>query len=202
MRTIHIDVADKVATYRAEDGAIVCGNADYQVEFAFDDEFAEHSNKTAVIIADDKRIDVNFTGNSCPMPMVSRVRRINIGVIVDGVLATTRAEIPCIPSIACIDVANTEDFVRTVSGVWVFNESVDCSTNIGQTVNFVSNSSNLVHIMTVALDNLMMYQEGVGPVFNNGSWTDEAYRIVDFGTEPQEVSEEFYTWLTANAVKR
>ena len=30
-------------------------------------------------------------------------------------------------------------------------------------------------------------------------WENEAYRTVDFGTTAQEVSEEFYTWFTANA---
>ena len=33
-------------------------------------------------------------------------------------------------------------------------------------------------------------------------WVNEAYRTVDFGTEPQEVPEEFYLWLKDNAVKQ
>lgn len=35
----------------------------------------------------------------------------------------------------------------------------------------------------------------------NDSWTDEAYRTIDFGAAYQNVSDEFYTWLTANAVQ-
>lgn len=31
------------------------------------------------------------------------------------------------------------------------------------------------------------------------AWTDEAYRIMDFGETPQEVDEAFYTYFMANA---
>ena len=33
MKTLHISILDKVATYRQRDGEIVCGNSDYQIEF-------------------------------------------------------------------------------------------------------------------------------------------------------------------------
>ena len=35
-----------------------------------------------------------------------------------------------------------------------------------------------------------------------GNWKSEAYRTVDFGTEAQEVPEEFYDWFIANATKQ
>lgn len=37
-------------------------------------------------------------------------------------------------------------------------------------------------------------------VYMNG-WFDESYRYVDFGSEPQAVSKDFYEWFTANATK-
>lgn len=33
-------------------------------------------------------------------------------------------------------------------------------------------------------------------------WKDKKYQTVDFGIEPQEVTEEFYNWMLANAVKQ
>lgn len=44
----------------------------------------------------------------------------------------------------------------------------------------------------------------VKSVYSFGSskiWTDEAYRTIDFGAAYQEVSDDFYNWLTANAVQ-
>lgn len=204
MKTIHFDVADKVATYNTEDGAIVCGNADYQAEFAFDDEWNAHSKKTAVIIADNKRIYVDFTGNICPLPMVSRVKSIGVGVIVAGELATTRADVPCIPSIAC-NTAPKEpiyNVVPKVSGVWVFNETLSAEKGIKETVSFINGSGTPVLKIEVSLSGGIVLMFGSSPIYYAAEWEYETNRTVDFGTTAQEVSEEFYTWLTANAVKQ
>ena len=41
--------------------------------------------------------------------------------------------------------------------------------------------------------------EGVDPAGNIHAWSDEAYRIVDFGSIPKAVPIEFYQWLLENA---
>ena len=65
---LHIDVVNKVATYQKRDGCIVCGNSGYQIEFNFDSEWDNVSDKQAVLIvngtpiyADIKNTDTTYT---------------------------------------------------------------------------------------------------------------------------------------------
>ena len=49
---------------------------------------------------------------------------------------------------------------------------------------------------------LLAYADGAyGDLFAVSGWADDAYRTIDFGTESQAVSAEFYDWLTGNAVQ-
>ena len=101
----------------------------------------------------------------------------------------------------------TELLVPAVSGVWVFNEIIDFPMNadINADINFVSNGTSFNRIF--ASGGLITYTSGIG---EDASIIDACvesvmqndYRIVDFGTEHQEVSEDFYTWFIANAVKQ
>ena len=90
-----------------------------------------------------------------------------------------------------------ELLVPTVSGVWVFNSDID-SPDFIQTVNFSSDGKTYEKMWAEMSE--VYYDDDVA--WNSTDWYNEAYRTVDFGTEPQEVSEEFYAWLTANAVKQ
>lgn len=103
MKTLHIDVANKIATYQKADGAIVCGNSDYQVEFAFDEEWASHNTKKARFVYGGVYKDVEFTGNTCPIPVIVRATEVEVGVYVEGeeMATTTGAKIPCVLSILC-----------------------------------------------------------------------------------------------------
>lgn len=103
MKTLHIDIANKIATYQKADGAIVCGNSDYQVEFAFDEEWAAHATKKARFVYGGIYKDVEFTGNTCPIPVIVRATEVEVGVYVEGVnmATTTGAKIPCVLSILC-----------------------------------------------------------------------------------------------------
>ena len=101
MRTLHITVNNKIATYLNRDGSIVCGNSDYQIVFAFDSEWDAHEEKVARFIWNGKYLDVKFTGNTVKVPIVSNTTLLKVGVYVEGLSTTTSASIPCTHSILC-----------------------------------------------------------------------------------------------------
>lgn len=106
MKILHIQVVDKVATYQMRDGSIICGNDDYQLEFTFDAEWSEHQKKTARFIWNGQYFDQEFTGTTCPVPVLNNTDTVTVGVYVgesadDAILSTTRELIPCIRSIRC-----------------------------------------------------------------------------------------------------
>ena len=216
MNTIHIEVQNKRLTYSKRDGDIICGNNDYQLEFTFDEEWNAHAQKIArFIIPNGKATDVPFSGNTCKVPMLSNVTALEVGVFVEDELSTTTVIIPCELSVRCkVSSENfvfpeyngeTELLVPTVSGVWVFGEGAPYTDGeqIDQSVNFVCDGINCNFIS--AQENGLDFQP-IGTEIDNyvydSMWIEEAYRTVDFGTTPQEVSEEFYAWFTANAVKQ
>ena len=108
--------------------------------------------------------------------------------------------------------------VKTLSGTWKFNENQSLSNQVSiiQTINFTSNGEKFEYISrsytvftsgnTILTNDQLTYGPEDGSMsigaWQPNTWTDEAYRTVDFGTEPQEVSEDFYTWFIANAVKQ
>lgn len=100
-KILHVNVANKVATYQKRDGAIVCGNRDYQLKFTFDAEWAEHSKKTARFLWGGDYFDVEFTGDTCDVPMISGTKTVEVGVYAGDLETTTGAEIPCLLSILC-----------------------------------------------------------------------------------------------------
>lgn len=100
-KTLHVSVKDKIATYAQRDGAVVCGNSDYQISFAFDSEWDEYPEKTARFIWNGHHYDVPFTGDICPMPMVIGATYCLVGVYVEGLETTTPAKIDCLLSVLC-----------------------------------------------------------------------------------------------------
>ena len=104
MKTFHIIVANKVATYLQRDGYIVCGNSDNQIEFTFDDEWKAYNTKTVRFIWNGKYKDVKVTGsNIFKVPVVDNTEKVTVGVYVEGenMSTTTPATIPCQRSILC-----------------------------------------------------------------------------------------------------
>lgn len=101
MQTLHIIVSNKIATYQRRDGDIVCGNSDYQIAFTFDDEWAEHAEKTARFIWNGQYFDVDFTGDTCPVPIVTNTNQLTVGVYAGQLSTTTPATIGCKKSILC-----------------------------------------------------------------------------------------------------
>lgn len=101
MKTLHIMVANKIAEYIRRDGDIVCGNSDYQIEFTFDSEWADHSEKKARFIWRGKFYDVPFVGNVCEVPIIKNADSVEVGVYAGELSTTTKAIIGCKRSILC-----------------------------------------------------------------------------------------------------
>lgn len=100
---ITIEIKDKIATCLTE-LPIVCGNADYVVDFVFDEEWEQHEVKTAVFVVNGKAIDQVFAGNVCPIPVIQNTLITWVGVFAgtvnDGTLSTsTPALVKCVPCI-------------------------------------------------------------------------------------------------------
>lgn len=101
MKILHISVNGKKATYLKRDGAIVCGNSDYVIAFTFDDEWSKYDKKMARFVVNGTFKDVAFTGTTCEVPILSNTNQLLVGVYAGELTTTTRATIPCLPSILC-----------------------------------------------------------------------------------------------------
>ena len=102
MRILHVVVNNKIATYTARDGHIVCGNSDYSLKFTFDSEWDSHTTKTARFVWNGKYYDQVFTGDECVVPVITNANRVDVGVFAGSLTTTTPAIIPCERSIICL----------------------------------------------------------------------------------------------------
>lgn len=92
-----------------------------------------------------------------------------------------------------------------VSGVWKFNETLVNIPNKKTEFDVVYTMGNDITyngLSFIYTDTMFPTDEPEIEFYAGGDWNDDAFRIIDFGTEPQEVSEEFYLWVKANAVKQ
>lgn len=101
IKTLRINVKDKIATYLQRDGVIVCGNKGYKLAFSFDEEWEAYPTKTARFIWKGKYFDKDFTGNECSVPVINDATEVTVGVYAGDLKTTTPAEIPCLISILC-----------------------------------------------------------------------------------------------------
>lgn len=99
MPTIEIQVKNKIAASPV--GHITCGNSDYQIKFAFDDEWKAHSVKTARFVYNGQYTDVVFDGDICPVPVISDATVCAVGVYAGNLHTTTPALVTCDKSILC-----------------------------------------------------------------------------------------------------
>lgn len=100
---------------------------------------------------------------------------------------------------------------KLISGIWYFNEVLTFDNAIADyPINFTSiyqpnekftvmdayseDPNGILEYETATYDEYVVY--GSRP-----EWSHEEARTVNFGSTPQSVSDEFYTWLTANATK-
>lgn len=100
MNTIKVAVRNKIAT-KTDDTEYICGNSDFVVVFEFDPEWNKFNAKTARFAYEGKYQDVVFTGNECPVPVISGTHRIRVGVFAGDLHTTTPAYIPAKKSILC-----------------------------------------------------------------------------------------------------
>lgn len=91
---------------------IVCGNSGYNIQFTFDQEWANYTVKTARFVyaqgGQAKYQDVVFTGESVEVPVLSNVREVLVGVYSGDLKTTTPARILCEQSILCSDPVHEE----------------------------------------------------------------------------------------------
>lgn len=106
MPVINVKIRDKVAT--CAEGRIVCGNADYTIDFDFDAEWAAYEAKTARFSYGGKYVDQVFTGTVCPVPVVYNTAFLSVGVFAGDLRTTTPVLIDCDRSIRCADGAPVE----------------------------------------------------------------------------------------------
>ena len=98
---------------------------------------------------------------------------------------------------------------KTLKGKWYWKESIDFSalkSYTEQSVNFTSDGMTYISLGLHPQEAYIFYgflngtqTQYDAPKYQDGTWSESTYRTIDFGTEPQEVSDEFYAFLTANA---
>lgn len=101
MKTLNVNITNKVAVYSQRGGEIVCGNDDYQIKFTFDAEWDAYSSKTARFSWNGQYKDVDFTGDTVTVPVLFNTSVLMVGVYAGDLSTTTRARIVCVPSVLC-----------------------------------------------------------------------------------------------------
>ena len=103
-----INIKNGVATHnQSADQLPVCGNSVHSVVFEFDEEWDGHEKKTARFKWGGKHKDVEFTGNTCEVPIVKNTQSVLVGVYVgeepddEVVLSSTDAVIKYQTSTRC-----------------------------------------------------------------------------------------------------
>lgn len=106
MASINIKVAGKIATNMTPGEVIICGNSGYTVAFEFDSEWTSKTDRTArfVYIKDGRSVyqDVEFTGDTVQVPVVSGIEYVQVGVFAGDLQTTTPAKVLCRRSILCL----------------------------------------------------------------------------------------------------
>ena len=104
MQILKININNKIPT-AAENYIIVCGNSDYVINFAFDEEWNSHPLKTAQFnyLSDGKlnSVPVIFEGSECAVPVLKNTSYVEIGVFAGNLQTTSILTIPCRRSILC-----------------------------------------------------------------------------------------------------
>ena len=97
--------------------------------------------------------------------------------------------------------------MATVKGVWAWNDTIDVSINrefeLAFTTIAIGQTLQITKINTYSGGEMIYTAIGEGeiPVYVNysGGWMHEGYKTINFGSTAQTVSDDFYTYLTANA---
>lgn len=113
MATIKVRVQGEIATNLTPEVKLVCQNDKYDVEFEFDESWANSNVKTALFIYNGKVLPVVFDreldGNVCKIPALFDTELLHIGVKSDdyvGLHTSTPAKVGCL--LSANDIANGE----------------------------------------------------------------------------------------------
>ena len=113
MATIKVRVQGEIATNLTPEVKLVCQNDKYDVEFEFDESWANSNFKTALFIYNGKSVPITFdreqNRNVCKIPALYDTELLHIGVKSDdigGVHTTTPARVGCL--LSANDIANGE----------------------------------------------------------------------------------------------
>ena len=103
---IRISVANKVAQNDSPEVTLVCGNTDQWVTFSFlEPEWNAYPVKTARFVyfrgGRLQHTDVPFTGAAAPVPLLTQITEVFVGVYAGALCATTPARVGCLSSIVC-----------------------------------------------------------------------------------------------------
>src|SRR5574344_1065149 len=102
MPQLLIKIKDKVA--KPLNNCVSCDNSDYTVKFIFDEEWEKEPLRIARFIWNKQYVDVQFTGDTCEVPVVSKTNNLAIGVYAGDLRTTTPAILTCYTSILSEDV--------------------------------------------------------------------------------------------------
>ena len=97
--------------------------------------------------------------------------------------------------------------MATVKGVWVWNDTIDVSINrefeLAFTTIAIGQTLQITKINTYSSGEMIYTAIGEGEISvyvnYSGGWMHEGYKTINFGSTAQTVSDDFYTYLTANA---
>jgi hypothetical protein len=105
---LNVRIKDRIATYLpVEDGYLyVCGNGGDTILFDFDEEWGQVDKKTARFVAGGEYTDVEFSGDTCEIPVFKDTEAFIVGVYAgepaeqdEEIMATTGAVVECLISI-------------------------------------------------------------------------------------------------------
>ena len=97
-RTIEISIKDRIA-WQTNCEEYICGNSDFVVHFAFDDEWEALTTKTARFVYGEQFTDVVFSGDICNIPVIADAHKMKVGVYAGNLRTTTAATVRCKKSI-------------------------------------------------------------------------------------------------------
>ena len=109
MKQLNVNIAERIATFNGVDEKIIGFNGDYEIKFTFDEEWNAYPKKTARFIWNGMHHDVEFTGDTCAVPIIKGASCFSVGVYVgeeaedEDIISTTKAIIPLTLSVRCGD---------------------------------------------------------------------------------------------------
>lgn len=117
MKTLLVDIKNKVATYKSSD-TVICDNCDYEIQFSFDSDWDHCVDKKARFIWDDQYKDEPIVDNKCSIPVIHNAPKnmFKVGVWCEDTHTTTAATIRCKDSVLSDDPEPSKEqyFIDTV----------------------------------------------------------------------------------------